>query len=149
MAHCRASTSWRARCSSPATSSPSTRPPFSELLGPGLRLGWIVRPREVRRAFSVTKRAADAGTGHLLQRAVHRFLTRIDLVRYGESLRGYYRVRADALVAALEDSFPPYVSWHRPKGGLFVWLELPAGTDSRELLERAIEAGVAFYPGPP
>ena len=37
----------------------------------------------------------------------------------------------------------------RPGGGLFLWVELPAGARAEELFERAIRERVAFVPGAP
>jgi DNA-binding transcriptional MocR family regulator len=34
-----------------------------------------------------------------------------------------------------------------PQGGLFIWLRLPDGVNSSQLLVRALEAGVEFAPG--
>ena len=42
---------------------------------------------------------------------------------------------------------PDGVTWTRPKGGLFVWVRLPEGADATSLLERSVQAGVAFVPG--
>ena len=43
---------------------------------------------------------------------------------------------------------PPGVTWTKPEGGLFVWIEAQEGVDGTELLARAIkEANVAFVPG--
>ena len=51
------------------------------------------------------------------------------------------------MLRALEASFPPEVTFTRPAGGLFLWVELPQGLDARRLLERAIDERVAFVPG--
>jgi 2-aminoadipate transaminase len=51
------------------------------------------------------------------------------------------------MLAALERELPEGAGWSRPQGGYFLWLELPGGTDARELLGRSEEAGVAFVPG--
>ena len=52
---------------------------------------------------------------------------------------------ADSWLAPLSD-----VTWIRPQGGLYVWLELPeqidAGLEGR-LFERAIAEGVIYVPG--
>jgi 2-aminoadipate transaminase len=39
------------------------------------------------------------------------------------------------------------VSWTRPEGGYQVWVELPEGLDTGELLADAVGAGVLFAPG--
>jgi DNA-binding transcriptional MocR family regulator len=52
--------------------------------------------------------------------------------------------RRDAMLAALEKHFAG-ATWSQPQGGYFVWLELPLGTDTREVLARA--QGVAAVAG--
>lgn len=43
---------------------------------------------------------------------------------------------------------PAGVSWTKPRGGMFVWVDLPAHLDGAELLARSIaEIRVAFVPG--
>jgi len=39
------------------------------------------------------------------------------------------------------------VSWVKPKGGMFLWIELPEGLDAEALLRCAVQKGVAFVPG--
>jgi len=58
-----------------------------------------------------------------------------------------YRERRDAMARALERELPPGARFTRPEGGLFLWVEFPAGVDARALLQRCMEAGVAFVPG--
>jgi 2-aminoadipate transaminase len=63
------------------------------------------------------------------------------------NLREVYRERRNAMLEALARHFPPDASWTHPAGGLFLWLTLPPGLDSVELLARALELGVAYVPG--
>ena len=43
---------------------------------------------------------------------------------------------------------PPGTQWTRPRGGMFVWLTLPAGLDGAALLQKALdEEKIAFVPG--
>ena len=37
--------------------------------------------------------------------------------------------------------------WTQPRGGMFIWVELPEGLDSLALLPSMVEAGVAYIPG--
>jgi 2-aminoadipate transaminase len=52
------------------------------------------------------------------------------------------------MLAAMDRHFPEGVSWTHPQGGLFLWVKLPQGVDSDELIKEAIEQKVAFVPGP-
>ena len=58
-----------------------------------------------------------------------------------------YRKRRDAMLAAIQRYLPAGVSVEPPQGGLFLWLRLPDGLSSDELLPLACEEGVAFAPG--
>jgi 2-aminoadipate transaminase len=51
------------------------------------------------------------------------------------------------MLEALSREMPDDASWTRPEGGYFVWLELPSGPPSSELLVEAEEAGVTFVKG--
>jgi 2-aminoadipate transaminase len=62
-------------------------------------------------------------------------------------IRRVYGERRDAMLAALEEFFPPEVSWTRPAGGLFLWVTLPEGMDCQKVFEAAIKQNVAFVPG--
>jgi DNA-binding transcriptional MocR family regulator len=63
-------------------------------------------------------------------------------------LRREYRLRRDAMIAALEKHFPAGARWRRPAAGVFVWVELPEGVDAGEVLRVALEEErVVFVPG--
>ncbi len=64
-----------------------------------------------------------------------------------ERTRDGLRIRRDAMLAALEREAPEGLSWNRPEGGYFLWLDLPAGVDAAELLDRATAADVPFVKG--
>jgi 2-aminoadipate transaminase len=64
-----------------------------------------------------------------------------------ERVNGLLRDRRDAMLEALARELPEDASWTRPEGGYFVWLELPSGPSTSELLAEAEEAGVTFVKG--
>jgi 2-aminoadipate transaminase len=51
------------------------------------------------------------------------------------------------MLHALQEYFPSEVTWTHPKGGLFLWVTMPEGTDSQALLRAALAENVAFVPG--
>ena len=51
------------------------------------------------------------------------------------------------MLSAIQRHLPAGVSVESPQGGLFLWLRLPDGLDTEELLPLACEVGVAFAPG--
>ncbi|MEI6558043.1 MAG: PLP-dependent aminotransferase family protein [Rhodospirillaceae bacterium] len=120
---------------------------FSKTVAPALRVGWLTGPEEVIHKLVLMKQAADLHSSTINQIVLTEVVREI-WPELTARLRAAYRVRRDAMLAALERWFPPGTRWTRPAGGLFVWLELPEGIDGTTLLERAIrEVNVAFVPG--
>ena len=120
---------------------------FSKTVVPGLRLGWIVAPTPVIRRLVLIKQASDLHTATLSQMVMHEVVTET-MPDCLQPIRQAYRARRDAMLQALANEMPEGVNWTKPTGGMFVWVELPAGVDAAILLERAIkEARIAFVPG--
>jgi 2-aminoadipate transaminase len=121
---------------------------FSKVLMPALRLGWIVVPESMVPLLAIAKEASDINTATLSQRAVSRYLDGGHLPAHLEGLRREYRLRRDTMLAALEAHFPAGARWRSPAAGVFIWVELPEGTDAGEVLRVALERErVAFVPG--
>ena len=60
--------------------------------------------------------------------------------------RSLYREKRDAALEALEQ-YLPRVQTTRPNGGFFLWLTLPEGLNSKEMLPLAVTELVAYTPG--
>ena len=63
------------------------------------------------------------------------------------SLIKAYRIRRDAAIAALEQYAPDEVYWTVPAGGYYIWVSLPDGVRSLDVLESCRSQGVTFMPG--
>ena len=122
---------------------------FSKIAAPGLRLGWVRAPAALRSVLTVAKQAADLHTSTIDQAAAAEYLATTDLAAHVRGLCGAYRVRRDAMIAAMARTAPPGSIWTDPDGGMFTWLRLPAGFDSAALLPEALRRDVAFVPGAP
>jgi 2-aminoadipate transaminase len=120
---------------------------FSKVLAPGIRIGYVVAPRVVLERLILMKQGRDLHTDALAQNMVAEYCTRFGLDSHVERLRGSYRERRDAMLVALRRTMPASVSWTQPAGGMFLWLTLPAGRETGELLRTAVAAGVSFVPG--
>ncbi|HSP20108.1 MAG TPA: PLP-dependent aminotransferase family protein, partial [Myxococcaceae bacterium] len=112
---------------------------FSKTLAPGLRLGWVHGPKPLMRTLTIAKQACDLQTATLAQHAVVKLLETFDYDAHVGRIRAEYRIRCEAMLHALERSMPPGTRWSRPEGGLFLWLELPAGVRDDEVFRAALE----------
>lgn len=121
----------------------------SKTIAPGLRLGWVAAEQELMAKLVQAKQGVDLHTGTLTQRAVHHYLAHSDAAGHVKVIREEYGRRRDAMIGAMERTFPASVQWTRPEGGMFLWVTLPSHVDSTELLPRAIGEKVAYVPGAP
>ncbi|MFD8206228.1 PLP-dependent aminotransferase family protein [Streptomyces sp. NPDC059695] len=122
---------------------------FSKVMAPGLRLGHLRAPAELRRACVIAKQAADLHTSTIDQAAAARYLRDSDLDAHVAVMRAAYRERRDAMLEGLPAALPEGSRWNRPEGGMFIWATLPAGHDATALLQTAVGHEVAYVPGAP
>lgn len=122
---------------------------FSKTLCPGFRVAWIVAPREVITRLVYAKQGTDLHTSTFTQMVAYETARGGFLDKHVQMLREVYRQRRDLMLEVLEETFPPGVTWTHPKGGLFLWVRLPEGMDSAEVLKEAVKYKVAFVPGGP
>jgi len=120
---------------------------FSKVLAPGLRLGYVVAPKELVPKLLQAKQAADLHTPGFNQRVVHEVIRDGFLRDHVPAIRARYKAHRDAMRAALERHMPAGCRWNVPAGGMFFWVEGPASLDASALLPKAVERGMAFVPG--
>jgi 2-aminoadipate transaminase len=123
---------------------------FSKVLAPGLRVAWIVGPKEVVRRIELAKETGDLCTSTLSQKLILEYLKRDWLDAHLAEVRGFYETKCILMLAALENHMSSLAKWSRPQGGLFLWVELLQQIDTLPLLRQAVEQErVAFIPGQP
>jgi 2-aminoadipate transaminase len=120
---------------------------FSKVLAPGLRLGYVIAPPAMMPKLLQAKQAADLHTPGFNQRVVHEVIRDGFLRDHVPTIRARYKQQRDAMRAALEAHLPPGCRWNVPSGGMFFWVELPAGVDATALLPKAVDLGMAYVPG--
>jgi 2-aminoadipate transaminase len=120
---------------------------FSKTLTPGLRLGWIVASESVIERLVLAKQGTDLHTSTFAQMIAYEVARGGFLDEHVKVLRREYRLRRDAMLAAMREHFPPTVTWTRPDGGLFLWVRFPEGVDAADILREAIAERVAFVVG--
>lgn len=123
---------------------------FSKTLFPALRLGYLVVPPPLMRAFRRTKALMDAGTPVFEQRVLAAFLQEGHFERHVRRSRTLYAARRAALLDALRQHLPE-AKVSGTEAGLHVIVQLPWLTIAQlpDVLQRARARGVGVYPVTP
>lgn len=117
----------------------------SKVIGPGMRLGWVVAPPAITERVGTLQQGATPSQFSIL--AAYHYLMKHRDQHVGEMI-SLYKSRKNVMRAAIGENFGPEVECSNPPGGMFLWLRLPEGTDVMPVLERAKRKGIRFGPGP-
>lgn len=123
---------------------------FSKIVATGLRVGWIhttpdILDRVVRVRF-------EMGNSPLLHAMLYEFAKDGGLDRHINHVRKIYERKAMTLTNALREYCEPYLTFRKPSGGFFLWVDLaeglPGGAVSRAAMEEGLiaPAGLSFFP---
>ncbi len=120
---------------------------MSKTFAPGVRTGWVAAPRPIRDKLVLLREAADLCPSNLTQMVVEGWLGTQPWREQVKRFRELYHEKATAMLTALDAEMPAGVRWTRPTGAFYVWLTVPPGIDTSDLLAKAISHRVAYVPG--
>ncbi|MGQ9587457.1 MAG: aminotransferase-like domain-containing protein [Thermoplasmata archaeon] len=120
---------------------------FSKILSPGLRVGWVAADPEILKKLIVSKQSTDVCTNVLGQRIAHEYMIRGHIDEQIERIKNIYSRKLGIMLKGMDEFMPKGLDWMRPEGGMFIWVTLPEGMDSSELLKKALKKRVAFVGG--
>ena len=120
---------------------------FSKIFCPGYRIGWIAGDKDIIRKYVLAKQGTDLQCNTIAQMEISKYLELYDIDTHIEKIREIYRKRRDVAIQTMETAFPKGITFTRPQGGLFAWVELPSYVNARDVLEKCLEENVAFVPG--
>ncbi len=112
-----------------------------------MRLGYVVADWQFMSRMIAIKTQGDSGTGALEQMVVAEYFS-THFQDHVDELSQTLKDKLDTMVEAVEREFGTAVEPWAPKGGIFLWLKLPDQVDVRKLVKPALDAGIAFNPGP-
>lgn len=122
---------------------------FSKIFTPGLRLGWICADEVFIEKYVSFKQTADLHTDSFAQRITAKYMELNDMGAHIEKIKMVYKERCTTMLSCIDQFFPKNISYSKPEGGLFIWIELPASVDSRHIFAECLKNDVAFVPGIP
>lgn len=121
---------------------------YSKLFSPGLRCGWLALPGTLQGQAQLACEAITV-TPNVLAQEICAAYVGTDLWRERLDRQvARYEERCTATIAALDEQLRPLgASWTRPKGGFFVWVDLPDEFKGVDLLAAALQEKVVIIPG--
>ena len=119
---------------------------LSKTLSPGMRVGWIAGPVK-RYEIGAEKFVLNAASSSLPQLVAAQMLESGAFDRHLKQMRATVAGSVASTMALIEDHFPEGTHITRPQGGFVVWVELPPGFDTRQLMKRGLAQGVSIAPG--
>lgn len=120
---------------------------FSKCLAPGYRVGWVAAGRYAREVAR-HKLTSTLTTCAPAQAALALYLEKGGYDRHLRLLRHKLASQQALFSEALARHFPPGTRVTRPKGGYFLWVELPDGVDALTVHHHALALGISVAPGP-
>jgi GntR family transcriptional regulator / MocR family aminotransferase len=120
---------------------------FSKLLAPGLRMGFLVAPRDVVQQLSAHRQLIDIHGDPAFESALATLIDDGELQRHTLRARRIYRNRRDMMVEALHRRLSGALTFATPAGGVGLWADVAPGIDVERWASAAPRHGVAFLTG--
>lgn len=119
---------------------------FSKTMAPGLRVGWMIPGKFIDRVNRI-KTLINISNAAINQIVVARFLKEGGYKQHLRRVRRQLHSQVEAMRAAVLQHFPAGTKVTHPKGGLFVWVELPKRFNTDILYRKAVQSGILIAPG--
>lgn len=120
---------------------------YSKTFTPGLRIGWVVANKTLINKFVQIKQGSDLQTSSLDQRIAARYMKQYHLDDHIDMIKEVYRKRRDVMIETMKKHFHKDITFVESTGGLFTWVCLKEGLDTKKIMEEALAEHVAFVPG--
>lgn len=122
---------------------------FSKILFPGMRMGWLVAETSTTDKIVMLKQSVDLCTPSFNQLILAEYIKKGKMKQTIEKAIQCYRPKCETMLNSLDRHMPEEVKWSKPSGGMFLWLKLPEGIDTKDIFQTALEHNVAYVIGHP
>lgn len=120
---------------------------FSLTFMPGLSLAFVVADRGLIHSLSYLVSVRMMSVDWLAQKLIAHYLSNGRYYELLEEFRQSYARKQELVCRALDDMKMLGVRYLRPRGGVYIWCQLPDGIDSKEFIREAYQNGLALLPG--
>jgi GntR family transcriptional regulator/MocR family aminotransferase len=119
---------------------------FSKVMFPALRLGYVVVPKDLVRAFTAARDAADLFSSTLYQAVLTDFIREGHFARHIRRMRMLYMERRRALTKAIHIQMGDMLEVIGAEAGMHLVALLPRGMNDVEVSRNAAQRGISAIP---
>lgn len=121
---------------------------FSLTLVPGVGISFVIAPKEVVKSLSNLVSVRLVTLDWTPQHLACQYLKDGTFAEKLEDFRQIYKRKRDLMCACLDRAKEIVdIAYQKPKGGVYLWVKLPAALDVVRLTKEAEQRGVSFIPG--
>lgn len=120
---------------------------FSKLFLPGIRLGVLVAPKNIKNQIIKAKHISDISTSGLLQKSLYRFMEKGLWDKHKSKITNIYQKKFKYTIDYIDKNKPKSLNYIKPKGGLNIYFYLSKNININEILYDLVEKEVIVAPG--
>jgi 2-aminoadipate transaminase len=98
---------------------------FSKILGPGMRCAYVLGDENLVGKMCSWQQKVNVSPDGVSSRVIAKYLANGSMPAHLDNIATHYRPFLQAMLNALDEFMPAEVTWTKPDGGIFLWLELP------------------------
>ena len=120
---------------------------LSKIVASGLRIGWVIGPKNVINRLSDAKQQVDFGHSIFPQWIANEFLASVEFEQHIINLRKHLKDYRDIIISSLDKYSNNAFQYYTPEGGVHLWCKLNQEVNEFKLLEKSLQNGISFVPG--
>jgi DNA-binding transcriptional MocR family regulator len=122
---------------------------FSKVFLPGIRIGYLISPGELKDSFQNAKVNSDISTSSLMQRALDLYINNGYWAKHIDLINEQYKKRYYFLDNKLKNQLGNKIKYFSPGGGLYFFINIRDSIEinSMELFYRCRDEGILITPG--
>lgn len=118
-----------------------------KIIAPGIRIGFMVAPRNLIVQATRLRKIIDRQGEQLLEEAIATLLKNGDIGRHLKKTNKIYHERRDLLCKLLQERMSAWLSFKAPDGGFAVWANYLKGLEPSVVAEKAARLGLTVSRG--
>lgn len=120
---------------------------FSKVVAPGIRLGYAIANQEIISKISLVRQFNDVHSSNISQKIVEHLISSDEIYDVIKSNKVVYKKKLETVNKLIKKYFPKNVLTTNPKGGMFIWVQLPESFDFKLINQELLNVKVGVVPG--